>query len=461
MLDKRTAYGILDTALSTGAGFAEIFIEDNVKNSISVINGKVERALSGRDYGLGLRLICDEKAIYVYTNDTSGDNLMSMAKEAAQAVKGSSRCVLKSFDKRDYYGGIGRAVIMPDTVKKKVIADMLKSASNAAFGYSSTISQTQMSYLDSVQDVCIINSEGLWAEDKRVRTRASVSAVASNESEKQTGYFGPGAMRGFEFYESINLNEMAVEAARSADTMLKAAPCPSGKMDVIMDNGFGGVIFHEACGHGLEITAVSKNASVFAGRLGEQIASDKVTAVDDGTLEGQWGSINIDDEGVPAQRKILIENGILKSYMSDRFNGARVNYGVTGSSRRQSYRYMPVARMTNTYIDRGSDKPEDIIANTEYGLYAKYMGGGSVNPASGEFNFAINEAYIVRNGKICEPVRGATLIGKGAGVLMDIDMVGDNLRLAEGMCGAASGSIPVCVGQPMLRVKNMTVGGRG
>ncbi len=461
MLDKRTAYNILDTALSTGASFAEIFMEDNVKNSVSVINGKVDRALSGRDYGLGIRLICGEKAIYVYTNDTASDNLLKMAKEAAQAVKGNSRYVVKSFDKKDCYGGIGRAVIMPETVKKKVIADMLKEASDAAFSYGNSISQTQMSYSDSVQNVCIINSEGLWVTDKRVRTRTAVSAVASNESEKQTGYFGPGAMRGFEFYDTINLNELAREAARSADTMLKAKECPSGKMDVIMDNGFGGVIFHEACGHGLEITAVSKNASVFADKLGEKIASSKVTAVDDGTIEGKWGSINVDDEGIPAQRKVLIEKGVLKSYMSDRFNGARVNYGLTGSSRRQSYRFMPVARMTNTYIDKGNDKVEDIIANTQYGLYAKYMGGGSVNPASGEFNFAVNEAYLVRNGKICEPVRGATLIGKGSEVLMNIDMVGDNLSLAEGMCGAASGSIPVCVGQPMLRVKNMTVGGRG
>lgn len=461
MLDKRTAYSVLDMALSTGADFAEIFIEDNVKNSMSVINGRVERALSGRDHGLGLRLICGDKAIYVYTNDTSGDNLLNMAKSAAQSVKGNSRCVIKSFEKKDFYGGIGRAVVMPDNVKKRVVADMLKNASDAAFAYGSSISQTQMSYLDSVQDICVINSEGLWATDKRVRTRAMVSAVASNESEKQTGYFGPGAMQGFEFYDTIDLNELAREAAHSADTMLKAKVCPSGKMDVIMDNGFGGVIFHEACGHGLEITAVSKNASVFAGKIGQKIASDKVTAIDDGTIKGQWGSVNIDDEGIPAQRKVLIENGILKSYMSDRFNGARANYPLTGSSRRQSYRFMPVARMTNTYIDKGSDRTDDIIANTEYGLYAKYMGGGSVNPASGEFNFAVNEAYIVRNGKICEPVRGATLIGKGADVLMNIDMVGDNLRLAEGMCGASSGSIPVCVGQPMIRVKNMTVGGRG
>ena len=461
MLSQRTAYNMLDTALATGADFAEIFIENNVKNSVSVVNGKVEKALSGRDFGLGLRLICGDKAIYVYTNDISKDNLIKIASEAAAAVKNNVRCVIKSFDKKDYVNGVGEAVIMPQSVKKKAIADMLKSASSVAFAYDSAITQTQMSYMDSVQDVCIINSEGLWSTDHRIRTRASVSAVASNESEKQTGYFAPGAMSGFELYDKIDLDKLASEAASSAVTMLKTSPCPSGKMDVIMDNGFGGVIFHEACGHGLEVAAVSKNASVFAGKLGEKIASDKVTAIDDGTLHGKWGSINIDDEGTPAKRKVLIENGILKSYMSDRFNGKRMNYPLTGSSRRESYRYMPVARMTNTYIAAGNDKPRDIISNTEYGLYAKYMGGGSVNPASGEFNFAVNEAYIVRNGKICEPVRGATLIGKGAEVLLNIDMVGDNLKLAEGMCGASSGSIPVCVGQPMIRVKNMTVGGRG
>lgn len=461
MLDKRTAYGMLDKALETGADFAEIFVEDNVKNSLSVVNGKVENALSGRDYGIGLRLICGSKAIYVYTNDTDRESLYKMAEEASKAVKGSSRCVIKTFERQDFYGGIGKAVIMPESAEKKKIADMLRSAAAAASSYSSEITQTRMTYMDSVQDVCIINSEGLWATDRRVRTRAALSAVASDDREKQTGYFGPGASRGIEFYDDTDLDALAREAARSACTMLKADLCPSGKMDVIMDNGFGGVIFHEACGHGLEITAVSKNASVFAGKLGQQIASEKVTAIDDGTIGGAWGSINIDDEGVPARKKILIENGILKSYMSDRFNGKRANYGVTGSSRRQSYRYMPVARMTNTYIAAGNDKTEDIIANTEYGLYAKYMGGGSVNPASGEFNFAVTEGYIVRNGKICEPVRGATLIGKGAEVLMNIDMVGDNLRLAEGMCGASSGSIPVCVGQPMLRVRNMTVGGRG
>ena len=242
--------------------------------------------------------------------------------------------------------------------------------------------------------------------------------------------------------------------------MLHARNCPAGNMTVAIDNGFGGVIFHESCGHSLEATSVAKGNSVFADKLGEQIASTKITAIDDGTIANEWGSLNIDDEGNPTQKNVLIENGILKSYMIDKLNGRRMGMKSTGSGRRQSYKYAPTSRMTNTYIAAGDDKPEDIIASISDGLYAKKMGGGSVNPVTGEFNFAVSEGYLVKNGKIQEPVRGASLIGKGSEVLMNIDMVGDNMEMAQGMCGSSSGSIPVNVGQPMIRVKDMTVGGR-
>lgn len=462
MIDKKTANDILNAALSNGGRFAEIFIENNKRNSISMINGKVERALSGIDFGLGIRIFVNDKVVYTYTNDLSYDNLIKIAKEASCALKGEDKREVLTFNHIDYNKeNQHKAIIMPETVEKKKIVDMLKSASSSAFEYDKLITQTGLGYLDSSQEICVINSEGLWVNDTRVRTRASVSSVASRDNEKQTGYFGPGALKGFEFFETIDLDEIAREASRSAVTMLNAKNCPSGKMSVIMDNGFGGVIFHEACGHGLEAAAVSKKASVFADKLGEQIASEKVTAIDDGTIQNSWGSINVDDEGEKARKNILIENGVLKGYMVDRFNGEKMGMKATGSSRRESYKYIPVSRMTNTYIAAGNDKKEDIIKNTEYGLYAKYMGGGSVNTASGEFNFAVNEAYIVRNGEICEPVRGATLIGKGAEILKEIDMVSDNLALCEGMCGASSGSVPVNVGQPMLRVKEITVGGRG
>lgn len=459
MINKSTAEAVLLSAVSNGAEFAEIFVENNVKNSIGVVNGKVERANSGVDCGCGIRIINKDKVVYVYTNKLNKDNLIKLAKESAKAIKGENsikNIVFSDIDVNKLY----IPEIMPENVNKKDIVNMLKLGSSAAYGYNELISQTNLSYSESTQNVIIANSEGLWAEDERVRTRIAVSAVASEGNEKQTGYFGPGALKGFEFCNTIDIENIAKEAARSAVTMLKANDCPSGKMPVIMDNGFGGVIFHEACGHGLEAAAISKKASVFTDKIGQKIASDKLTAIDDGTIPGSWGSINIDDEGIKGQKNILIENGILKGYMVDRYNGSLIGMKPTGSSRRESYKYVPVSRMTNTYIAPGKDKKEDIISSTEYGLYAKYMGGGSVNPASGDFNFAVSEAYIIRNGKICEPVRGATLIGKGSEVLLNIDMISDNLALAEGMCGASSGAVPVCVGQPMLRVQNITVGGR-
>ncbi len=294
-----------------------------------------------------------------------------------------------------------------------------------------------------------------------MRTRFTVEAVASSASEKQSGHFGPGGSEGMELFERINVEETAREAARIAVTMLGAKPCPAGKFPVVIDNGFGGVIFHEACGHGLEATAVARNASVFAGRLGQQIASPLVTAIDDGTIPNAWGSSAMDDEGTPTARNVLIENGVLKSYLVDRLNGRKMGAAITGSSRRQDYRFAPTSRMTNTCIAPGKSTPDEIISATEYGLYARQMGGGSVDPATGSFNFAVLEGYMIRNGKIAEPVRGATLIGKGPEVLWDIDMVGNNPKRAQGMCGSKSGSIPTDVGQPMLRVSRMTVGGRG
>jgi len=242
--------------------------------------------------------------------------------------------------------------------------------------------------------------------------------------------------------------------------MLHADPCPAGKMPVAIDNGFGGVIFHEACGHSLEATSVAKGNSVFAGKLGQKIASDKVTAIDDGTMPNLWGSLNIDDEGMPTRRKVLIEKGILKGYMIDKLNSRRMNMEPTGSSRRESYKYAPTSRMTNTFIAAGEYSNEAIIGSISNGLYAKKMGGGSVNPVTGEFNFAVMEGYLIKNGKIDKPVRGATLIGKGHEVLMNIDMVGRDMQQAQGMCGSVSGSVPTNVGQPMIRVSEITVGGR-
>lgn len=336
----------------------------------------------------------------------------------------------------------------------------MKEPYKSAKDYSTDISQVNVTYLDKDQKILVANTEGIYVEDRRIRTRLGISAIASKGNENQTGFEGPGRAMGFEMFEEVDPEYYGKEAARTAYTMLNAKNCPAGKMPVAIDNGFGGVIFHEACGHSLEATSVAKGNSVFSGKLGEQIASSKVTAIDDGTLANHWGSSNIDDEGNLTQKNTLIKNGILNSYMIDKLNGRRMNMQATGSSRRQSYKYAPTSRMTNTYIAAGEDKETDIIKSIDNGLYAKKMGGGSVNPVTGEFNFAVAEGYLVKNGEIKEPVRGASLIGKGSEVLMNIDMVSDNLKQAQGMCGSSSGSIPTNVGQPMIRVKEITVGGR-
>ena len=460
MISREVASMVLAKCLITGGDFAEIFEEDTISNSISLIDKKVENALGGRSYGIGIRIFKGFKSVYAYTNDNNLSSLLDTAYKAALALGSLKEEKTVVLNNEVNYKNLHNISLYPNAVDYDKKIKVMKEAYNSAKDYSNYISQVNVTYLDKDQKVLIANSEGLYTEDRRVRTRLGVSAIASNGSEKQTGFEGPGRLKGFEMFEEIDPEYYGKEAARVAHTMLHAKNCPAGNMTVAIDNGFGGVIFHEACGHSLEATSVAKGNSVFSDKLGQQIASTKVTAIDDGTLENHWGSANIDDEGNPTQKNILIENGILKSYMIDKLNGRRMGMRATGSSRRQSYKFAPTSRMTNTYIAAGEDNPEDIIKSIDYGLYAKKMGGGSVNPVTGEFNFAVSEGYIVKNGQIQEPVRGASLIGKGSEVLMNIDMVGNNLKQAQGMCGSVSGSIPTNVGQPMIRVKDITVGGR-
>ncbi|MCL2189333.1 MAG: TldD/PmbA family protein [Defluviitaleaceae bacterium] len=465
MLDKQLVYDVLTAALSTGGDLAEIFMENSVRDTIQMTNGQIEKANWGVDYGLGLRIITGTNAVYAYTNDTSRDSLLKLAKDASQAVKASLKGEINIkgvlvLDKSDRLKFADTAVIPPEKVVKKDIVERLRAASQASYNFDPLVTQTSNSYSGISRDIFVANSNGLWAEDKRVYTRVMVQAVASQGNEKQTGYEAPGAKGGFELLDSIDIEKIGKDAAEVAVTMLKADYAPSGKMPVIVDNAFGGVIFHEACAHSLEATGVAKGASVFCGKMGEKIAADCVTAIDDGTLSGEWGSLNIDDEGGKTRRNVLIENGVLKSYLVDYLNGLKMGMASTGSGRRENYRFAPTSRMTNTYILNGTDSTESIISGTPYGLYAKKMGGGSVDPASGEFNFAVLEGYLIRDGKIAEPVRGATLIGKGHEVLLNIDKVADNFRAAQGMCGSISGSVPTNVGQPMIRVKELTVGGR-
>ena len=459
MLSREIAEKVLGRCLITGGDFAEIFEEDTLNNSINILNGKVENSVGGRTYGIGIRIFKGLKSVYAYTNNNTLTSILNVAQKAALALgelKEEKMIVLHERETINF----NKILISPSSVELNKKIGVMKIAYNAAKDYHSEIAQVGVGYVDKEQNILIANTEGLYTEDKRIRTRLTINAIASANGENQTGTEGPGRHMGFEMFNEIDPEYYGRQAAKQAYTMLHAKNCPAGRMMVAIDNGFGGVIFHEACGHSLEATAVAKGNSVFTGKLGQQIASTKVTAIDDGTIPNAWGSLNIDDEGNKTQKNVLIENGILKSYMIDKLNGRRMGMEPTGNSRRQSYRFAPTSRMTNTYIANGDDNPEDIIKSISDGLYAKKMGGGSVNPVTGEFNFAVSEGYLIKNGVIQEPVRGASLIGKGSEILMDIDMVGNNMDQGQGMCGSSSGSIATNVGQPMIRVKEITVGGR-
>ena len=459
MLDKQLIDKILTEALSTGGDFAEIFVEKKSSSNLFMIDGKVESSISGRDFGIGIRIFKGLFSVYGYTNDMNEESLLKATKKIASSISGTKEDITINLIKQDIEN-INKIQIYPQDIKKSEKIELMKIASHSAKDYDKHISQVRVSLGDVKQNILIANSEGLFTADERVRGRISIESVATDGNDMQTGRVSPGASAGFEFFRNMDIEAEAREASRIAKTMLFASYAPSGKFPVVIDNRFGGVIFHEACGHGLEASSVAKGNSIFAGKMGQMIASPLVSAIDDGTLPNEWGSLTIDDEGHKTQRNLLIENGILKGYLVDKLNGRRMDMKSTGSGRRESYKYAPTSRMTNTFILNGKSSFDEIIKNTEYGIYAKNMGGGSVNPATGDFNFAVMEGYIIRNGEICEPVRGATLIGNGGEVLKKIDMVGNNLGFGQGMCGSSSGSIPTNVGEPTIRVSEITVGGR-
>ena len=460
MISREICQRVLHKALSTGADYAEIFAENTVNHSLSMIASKVDSIKDTVIAGAAVRVYRGMRSVMASTVDTTEAGLLRCAESAAEAL-GQGSAQIDIVLKERIFGDIHPVKIVPSSVSNKEKVAILKEGYFAAKEYDESVVQVSGSLLDVDHNILIANTDGTYAQDRQIRTRLAISAVADKGTGTQTGFFGPGRRMGLEtFTELIDPKQVGITAAKQAVTMAGAGYCPAGVMPVAIDNGFGGVIFHEACGHSLEASSVAYGQSQFAGKLGQKIAGEKVTAIDDGTIPNAWGSINIDDEGTPAQKNVLIENGVLKSYMIDKFNGRRMGMASTGNSRRQSYRYTPTSRMTNTYIAAGTDKNEDIIASMEFGLYAASMGGGSVNPVTGEFNFSVNEGYMVRNGKICEPVRGASLVGKGSEIIQNIDMVGTDMEMGQGMCGSSSGSVPTNVGQPLIRVSSITVGGR-
>ena len=459
MFDKKILEEVLAAAMASGADFAEIYGERTRNNSIRFLDGKIERISDNFLSGVGIRAFLGTRTIYASTTDISREGLLACARSVSDAMgEGGAQIsiVLTPQSVLDTHP----IKINPASAETRVKTDILKDACFAAKEHDERISQVQGTLADVDHSILVANSEGLLVEDRHIRTRIAVNAVASDGEQNQSGFCGPGASMGLELFERVDPREVGVHAAKQAMVNLGAGYCQAGQMTVAIENGFGGVIFHEACGHSLEATQVGVGMSEMCGKLGQKIANEKITAIDDGTIPNAWGSVNIDDEGNPTQRNVLIERGVLKNYMIDRLGSRRMGMPMTGNSRRQGYTFEPTSRMTNTFIDNGPDKNEDIIASIEYGLYAKEMGGGSVNPLTGAFNFSVREGYVIRNGKICEAVRGASLIGTGSQILQDIDMVGQNLATGQGVCGSSSGSVPTDVGQPLIRVKSITVGGR-
>ena len=459
MLSENTVKKILEHGLKQGADFTEVFVEDTVSSSINLLDQKIDEINSSNSFGIGVRLLYGNEAYYGYSSDTKEGNLLKLTENLGQSGIDRQSGGIQPLENQSVED-IHHVAINPDTVSKSERAELLRNLDKITRSHSQDICQVNANMAEKKRSVLIANSEGLWSEDTRSYSRMRLSAVAEKGDGPQSAAESPGVLGGYEFFNNLDLEELAENAAQSALRMASAGYINGGILPVVLGNGFGGVIFHEACGHPLETEAIRKNASPFCDKIGMEVGQPILTAIDDGTIPKKWGSCNVDDEGTPTQKTVLIENGILKNYLSDRIGAGQVGIPRSGSARRESYKFAPVSRMRNTFIAPGPDSVDEMIQSIDFGLYAKKMGGGSVNPGTGEFNFAVQEGYAIRKGKIAEPVRGATLIGKGFEVLPQISMIADDLDLAAGMCGAASGWVPTTVGQPTLKIDSILVGGR-
>ena len=459
-MDQTVVGRVLGVALRTGGDFAEVFVEEARSSSARLDDGKVEQVSSGRSRGAGIRVVVGDTTGFAHTADLTEAGLL-LAAEAASAVarQGGGQTRTVSLSSRGAPPGPS-AAILPETITKAAKVDLLVRAEASARAAGGAIRQVTAMYADNRRQILVANSDGLYATDDQVKTNFSVSAVASGDAGMQTGRESQGYTMGWEFFDDFDVEEAGRLAARRAITKLDARPAPSGTMPVVIKSGGGGVLFHEACGHGLEADLVGKKASVFQGRRGEQVASPLVTLVDDGTMGHEWGTYRIDDEGHPAAHNVLISDGILTDYMYDFLRAREEGRPTSTNGRRQSYRHLPMVRMTNTFLVNGTEDPDEIIRQTPHGVYVANLGGGQVNTATGDFVFGMTEAYLIEDGVITHPLRDANLIGNGPEVLTLIDAVGNDFAMGSpGLCGKDGQGVPVGDGQPTLRVQALTIGG--
>ena len=456
LFESDLAERVLARALARGGDFAELYAERRSTFSLALDDRKLERAQTGRDLGASVRVVAGGSTYFGHVDGLAEADLEQLAGSVADAVRG------RSTEPRAL--GASRAVdpqrirIPPQTVEAARKAQMLRECDERARATGSDIAQVSAGYNEDRREVLVANSEGLVAADDRTRVRLGVQAVGRRNGRVETGSESLAGHAGFELFDG-DFSAVAEQASRRALTMLDARPAPAGRMTVVVGNGFGGVLFHEATGHGLESDAVQKRASVYAGRLGEQVAGSLVTAYDDGSLAGEWGTDAIDDEGTPCQSTRVIDEGKLTEYLYDLTRARRDGRESTGNGRRQSFRHLPIPRMTNTYIAPGEAAPEDIVADVQQGVYAVSFAGGQVEPATGNFVFGVSEGYLIEQGKVTAPIKGLTLLGNGLEVLQAIDAVGNDLAFKSGFCGKDGQQVPVGTGQPTVRISELTVGG--
>ena len=457
MLTKEQLEEILTTSLRNGGDFAEIFMEDTLGTSISLEDSKIEKISSGTDAGAGIRVIFGKEMAYMASSDTSFEALRNTALKLAQTIPGGKK--INKINLRPIPPHFPDVKKRPHEVKTAEKIEKINLLNKTARACGNQIKQVTVRYSDSNQGVTIANSEGQYIEDNRIRTRYFINVIAEKNGLLQTGYEAPGGACGFELFDLYPAEEYAKKAAKRALKMLDAPHAPAGKMMVVLSSEAGGTLIHEACGHALEADFIMKGTSIFAGRVGQKVASSLVTVIDDGTLPGRFGTYAFDDEGTQSNKTILIENGILKGYLSDRFTAEQISINRSGNGRRQSFRHKPQPRMTNTLIAPGNMDPEEIVNSVQNGLLVKRMGGGEVNVTNGDFVFEVNEGYLIENGKIKHPVRGAILTGNGPKILEIIDMVGSDLGFQTGVCGKYDHA-PVSDAQPTIRIPEIVVGGR-
>ncbi len=448
---------ILKKALEKGGDFADVYIESRITRSINMEESKFKSAEFGISQGAGVRVISGDKTGYAYTENMNETNLLKAAETASYVA--SQGIKIQPVDiEREPRPSYIRVDVPLGEVEEEERLDMMRRADQAALEYDPRIQMTQISYYDEVRERIIANSEGLWLEDQLPLMFFIVQTLAAGNNTRHMGRERLSKHMGFEMFDTYPPEEVALRAARESVDMLDAKDCPAGKMDVVMENGWGGVLVHEAVGHPLEADNIAKEIGVFTGKLGQKVASDVFTMVDDGTLPNMRGTTNFDDEGTPMKKNILIKNGFLQKYMTDILSAKQINMERTGNGRRESFRHIPIPRMTNTFIKEGQSKPEDILSSTQNGLYVQSLSGGSVNPTTGVFNFTCREAYLIENGKKTVPVKGATLIGNCLDIISNIDAVGNNLAFGPGICGKGQ-SCEVSAGQPTVRIRGINVGG--